>query len=416
MKPKIVSTLADYSWPQFRADALAGLTVALVALPLSIAIAIASGAPPSAGIVTAIVGGFIISALGGSRVQIGGPTGAFIVLVYGVVQSHGLQGLTVATAMAGILLVVAALLRAGRLVAMVPEPVIDGFTLGIAVVIATSQLKDLLGLHTGPLPAAFLEKLAMLWAARASFSLPALAWGLLTLTGIAAFRQRWPALPGPLLVLALVSAAALHWGHGLATVAGSYGQLTSGMDWPRFPHATPALVLALLPSALAIAFLAGIESLLSAVVADRMIGGQHRHGAELLAQGAANLASAAFGGIPATGAIARTATNAAAGGRTPMAGIVHALAIWMLVALAGGLAGHLILPGLAALLLLTAWNMAEPARWGERLRMPRTELALLALTAVLTVLVDLTLAIALGTALGLALRRWQALTVHARRI
>lgn len=407
MKPKLVTTLADYSWPDLRGDALAGITVALVALPLSIAIAIASGAPPAAGITTAIIGGFLISALGGSRVQIGGPTGAFIVLVYDVIDRHGMDGLIIATAMAGVILLIGGLLRAGRWMEKVPEPVVDGFTIGIAIVIAASQLRDFLGLHTPPLPADFIEKVPVLWQGRHSINLPAALVGLMSLVAIAGFRKKWPQLPGPLVVLAIVSAGAAVWLPQVATVAGSYGQLPGGIGQPHLPQFSMAIARDLLPSALAIAFLAGIESLLSAAVADRMIGARHRHGAELLAQGAANLAAALFGGIPATGAIARTATNVAAGGRTPVAGIVHALVIWALVALAGGLAGQLVMPGLAALLLLTAWNMAEPKRWGERLRLPRSELFVLFLTAGLTVLVDLTVAIAAGTVIGLALRKWR---------
>ena len=407
MKPKILTTLADYDAAQLRGDALAGITVALVALPLSIAIAIASGVPPTAGIITAIVGGFLISALGGSKVQIGGPTGAFIVLVYGIVAKHGADGLVLATGMAGVILLIAAVLRAGRLIAMVPEPVIDGFTIGIAIVIATSQLRDFLGLHTGALPADFLKKIPVLWQARHSFDAASALIGLITLLSITIFRRRWPTLPGPLVVLALTSTAALAWLPSVGTVSASYGALPGGIGWPGLPAANLAMMLDLLPAAFSIAFLAGIESLLSAVVADRMIGSQHRHGAELLAQGAANIGSALFGGVPATGAIARTATNVSAGGKTPVAGIIHALTIWALIALAGDLAGHLILPGLAALLLLTAWNMSEPARWHERLRQPRANLALLVLTALMTVLVDLTAAIAVGTAIGLGLEYWR---------
>lgn len=406
MKPKLLSTLPGYDRAQFGADCMAGITVALVALPLSIAVAIASGVPPAAGIVTAIVGGFLISLLGGSRVQIGGPTGAFIVLVYAVVEKHGVDGLVVATAMAGAILLVAGLLRAGRLIAMVPEAVIDGFTIGIAIVIATSQLRDFLGLHTAALPADFLEKLPVLWDARGTFSLAAALCGIIALIAIAAFRRKWPQLPGPLFIIAAVSAAAALLAPSVGTVEGSYGHLPGGIGLPRLPEADWPMVVELLPSAFAIAFLAGIESLLSAVVADRMIGGSHRHGAELTAQGVANLGSALFGGIPATGAIARTATNVAAGGRTPVAGLVAALAIWVMVALAGELAGRMVLPALAALLLLTAWNMAEPHRWPARLKLPRAELALMALTAGLTVLVDLTVAIVVGTVLGLALRRF----------
>lgn len=403
LTPKLVTTLRDYGWSQLRGDAVAGITVALVALPLSIAIAIASGAPPAAGITTAIVGGFLISALGGSRVQIGGPTGAFIVLVYDIIARHGMDGLILATGMAGCILLVAGFLRAGRLVAMVPEPVIDGFTIGIAIVIATSQLRDFLGLSTAPLPADFLEKVPILWQGLPTFQPASAAIGAVSLVAIALFRRQWPRLPGPLVVLAMVSAAAAFLLPGVATVSGTYGGLPKGIGLPDMPSFDGAMVIALLPSALAIAFLAGIESLLSAVVADRMIGARHRHGAELVAQGAANLASSLFGGIPATGAIARTATNVAAGGRTPVAGIIHAGMIWALVSLAGDLAGKLVLPGLAALLLLTAWNMSEPHRWRERLQLPGAERALLFLTAALTVLVDLTVAIAVGTVLGLGL-------------
>jgi len=403
MKPKIITTLADYGWSDFRGDALAGVTVALVALPLSIAIAIASGAPPFAGITTAIIGGFLISALGGSRVQIGGPTGAFIVLVYGIVASHGMGGLVVATGMAGIILLIAGFLRAGRLISLVPEPVVDGFTIGIAIVIATNQLKDFLGMTTEKLPADFLEKLPLLWAARHTVNISATVIGVVTLVALAVARKRWPRIPGPLLVLAAVSAAAVLWGEPIATVKGSFGTLPAGIGWPQIPHVTWQLAAELLPSALAIALLAGIESLLSAVVADRMIGGRYRHGAELIAQGAANVGSALFGGLPATGAIARTATNIAAGGRTPVAGMIHALVIWILVALAGDLVGWLILPGLAALLLLTAWNMSEPHRWPDRLGQPWRHLLVILLTAVLTLLVDLIVAIGVSTLVAFAL-------------
>lgn len=404
MKPKILTTLADYDARQFGGDMVAGITVALIALPLSIAIAIASGAPPATGITTAIVGGFLISLLGGSRVQIGGPTGAFIVLVYDVIATHGYDGLVVATLMCGIILVVAGWLGAGRLVAMVPEPVIDGFTIGIAVVIGTSQLKDFLGLATGPLPADFVEKLPALWRARDSFDLLAAAAGIATIAVILLMRRFFPRLPGQLVAVAAASAAVAWLALPVQTVAGAYGALPGGLPPPHFPNADVAMVLDLMPSALAIAFLAGVESLLSATVADRLVKGSHRPRAELVAQGIANLGSALFGGLPATGAIARTAANVRAGGRTPVAGLVHALAIWGFVALAAPLASAMILPALAALLILTAWFMAEPERWGERLKLPRAELGLLLLTAALTVLVDLTVAIAVGTIAGLALR------------
>lgn len=395
--------MADYSVRQFGADAIAGVTVALVALPLSIAIAIASGAPPAAGLITAIVAGFMISALGGSRVQIGGPTGAFIVVVYGVIHTHGYDGLLIATLMAGIILIVAGLLRAGRLIRQIPEAVIEGFTLGIAIVIAVSQIKDLAGMQGSALPADFVPKVEGLWAMRNSFDPIALAMGIAAIALILFLRRIVPKIPWLVLIVAAASIAAAIGLPSVETVSARYGALPHGLPLPALPEMNWARLPELLPSALTIAFLAGIESLLSAIVADRMIGAVHRSNAELIAQGAANIASPLFGGLPATGAIARTATNVNAGGRTPVAGIVHALVILAVLMLAAPLAGAMVLPALAALLVVTAWTMSEPHRWPERLRLPKAELALMLLTAALTVFADLTIAIAVGTALGLAL-------------
>jgi sulfate permease, SulP family len=404
MKPKLLTTLPGYTSRKFAGDAVASVTVAMVALPLSIAIAIASGAPPAAGLVTAVVAGFLISALGGSRVQIGGPTGAFIVVVYGVIAAHGFDGLLLATLMAGIILLAAGLLRAGRLIALIPEAVIEGFTVGIAIVIATSQVKDLLGLSTGPLPADFMEKVPALWAARHTFSPAAAAIGLGTVAAIFALRRFVPRFPGPVIAVTLASAAAASLALPIDSVGSVYGALPDGLPWPRLPTLSIARLGELLPSALVIAFLAGVESLLSAIVADRMIGGAHRSNAELLAQGAANIASPLFGGLPATGAIARTATNVRAGGRTPVAGMLHALVILGTMALAAPLAAYLAMPALAGLLVVTAWTMSEPHRWPDRLRTSSGDRFLFFLTMTLTVLADLTIAIALGTAIGLALR------------
>ncbi|MGZ3271848.1 MAG: SulP family inorganic anion transporter, partial [Croceibacterium sp.] len=391
---------------QFVHDCIAGATVALVALPLSIAIAIASGAPPAAGLITAVVGGFLVSALGGSRVQIGGPTGAFIVVVYGIVLRHGLAGLQLATLMAGVILVIGGLLRAGRLIQLIPEAVIEGFTIGIAVVIATSQLKDLAGLTTGALPADFVPKIEGLWAARGTADWSSLLLGLATIVGILLVRRFAPQFRARAIVVLITSALALAL-PSVATVASHFGTLPHGLPMPHLPRVSWPLVIDLAPAAITIALLAGIESLLSALVADRMIGGSHRTSAELLAQGAANIASPLFGGLPATGAIARTATNVDAGGRTPVAGMVHALLILAAMMLLAPLAGKLALPALAGLLVVTAWNMSEPGRWRERLALPRWELGLLFLTAAMTVLVDLTAAIGTGTALGLTLQWWQ---------
>jgi SulP family sulfate permease len=406
MKPKLLTTLETYDRGQFLHDAVAGATVALVALPLSIAIAIASGAPPAAGLVTAVVGGLLISALGGSRVQIGGPTGAFIVVVYTIVARHGLAGLQLATLMAGVILVIGGLLGAGRLIRLIPEAVVEGFTIGIAVVIAASQLKDLAGLHTGDLPAEFVLKLEALWAARGTIDWSACLLGLATIAGIALVRRFAPRFRARAAVVIVASALAVFAVPSAETVTSRFGALPHGLPWPALPPVSWPLIVDLAPAAVTIALLAGIESLLSALVADRMIGGAHRTSAELLAQGAANIASPLFGGIPATGAIARTATNVDAGGRTPVAGIIHALTILLAMVVLAPWAGRLALPTLAALLVVTAWNMSEPHRWGERLAMPRWELALLLLTAAMTVLVDLTAAIGTGTALGVAMRWW----------
>jgi len=404
MKPKLLTTLPGYDAAQFRADALAGLTVALVALPLSLAIAIASGANPATGLVTAIVGGFLISLLGGSRVQIGGPTGAFIVVVYGVIAAHGYDGLVLATLMAGVILLAAGLLRAGNLVEWVPEPVVNGFTIGIAVIIGSSQLKDFLGLRIEHLPADFVPKIAALWAARGTLNLTACAAGLGSLVAIVAMRRMFPRLPGLIVVVAAASAAVALLQLPVDTIGSRFGALPSHLPLPQVPVVTLDRLRELLPSACVIAFLAAIESLLSAMVADRLIGGSHRPNAEVLAQGWANIGSALFGGLPATGAIARTATNVRAGGSTPVAGMVHAVVILVFMLAAAPLAGYLAMPALAALLLNTAWNMSEPHKWRHYWAAPLSDRFLLVLTLVLTVLTDLTIAIGVGVGLGLALR------------
>jgi len=403
VKPKILTTLPGYTAAGFGADLLAGVTVAMVALPLSIAIAIASGATPGTGLITAIVAGFVISALGGSRVQIGGPTGAFIVVVAGVIAKHGYDGLVLATLMAGAILILAGLLRAGNLIAFVPDAVVNGFTIGIAIIIASSQLKDLLGL-AAPLPAEFLPKLGALWQARAAISPAALVTGLVALGLIVLLRRLFPRFPGLIVAMAVVSAGAALSPVPIDTIASRFGELPKGLPLPHLPVVTVARLTELLPSALVIAFLAAIESLLSAMVADRMIEGSHRPNAEVMAQGWANVASALFGGLPATGAIARTATNVRAGGRTPVAGMVHAATILLAMMAVGGLAGYLAMPALAALLLTTAWNMSEPHKWRRYWAAPVADRVLLVLTLVLTVLSDLTVAIGVGVTLGLALR------------
>lgn len=404
MKPKILTTLPAYTRLIFMQDAIAGVTVAMVALPLSLAIAIASGADPAKGLVTAIVAGFLISLLGGSRVQIGGPTGAFIVVVFGVIAEHGYDGLIIATFMAGLILLVGGFFRAGNLIRLIPEPVINGFTIGIAVIIATSQLKDLFGLTLDEVPAEFLAKLDVLWSARPTFSWASALIGLATMVLIVLFRRAAPKLPGLIVAVAITSAIVTVTGLPVETIGSRFGALPSTLPWPELPEVSSARIVALMPSALVIAFLAGVESLLSAMVADRMISGRHRPNAELLAQGAANIGSSLFGGLPATGAIARTATNIRAGGKTPVAGLIHAVTILIVMVLASGLVSYMAMPALAGLLILTAWNMSEPHKWMGYLQGRKSDAFLLFLTMILTVLADLTVAIGVGVILGLALR------------
>lgn len=404
MKPKILTTLPTYSLSLFMADLVAGVTVAMVALPLSLAIAIASGADPAKGLVTAIVAGFLISLIGGSRVQIGGPTGAFIVVVFGVISTHGYDGLVLATFLAGIILLVAGILKAGNLVAYVPEPVINGFTIGIAVIIAASQLKDLFGLSLEVVPADFVEKLTALWAARDTANIAALGIGLATIILIVLLRWIAPRFPGMIVAVAVTSACVALMSLPVDTILSRFGALPDSLPMPALPEVSLSRVTELLPSAFVIAFLAGVESLLSAAVADRMIGGQHRQNAEVMAQGFANVGSALFGGLPATGAIARTATNVRAGGKTPVAGLVHAATILTVMMVAAPLAGYLAMPALAGLLIVTAWNMSEPHKWRGYMATRTSDRVLLFMTLVLTVIADLTVAIGVGVVVGLMLR------------
>lgn len=404
MKPEILTTLPGYSRSLLLQDTIAGVTVAMVALPLSLAIAIASGADPAKGLVTAIVGGFLISLMGGSRVQIGGPTGAFIVVVFGVIAEHGYDGLVLATFMAGLILLVAGYFRAGNLIRLIPEPVINGFTIGIAAIIATSQLKDIFGLKIRDGPAGFVAKVETLWLARDSLSTASMLIGLGTMVLIVVFRRVAPKLPGLIVAVAVTSTIVAAANLPVETIQSRFGDLPNTLPRPSLPEISFNRMSDLLPSALIIAFLAGVESLLSAMVADRMIAGQHRPNAELLAQGAANIGSSIFGGMPATGAIARTATNIRAGGKTPVAGLIHAVTILAVMMFGAQLVGLMAMPALAGLLILTAWNMSEPHKWRGYFAERRSDVFLLGLTMSLTVLVDLTIAIGVGVALGLAFR------------
>ena len=397
--PKLFTTLDGYDRQTFASDAIAGVIVGIVALPLAIAFAIASGVEPGRGLWTAIVAGLIISAFGGSRVQIGGPTGAFVVIVYGIVQEYGIDGLVAATFMAGILLIVFGVARFGAAIKFIPHPVVTGFTSGIAVIIFSGQIKDLFGLEMEAVPPDFLER----WAAYASatsfnphaVAISALAVGIIFL---------WPRvnrrIPGPFVALVAATVLAQVLGLDVETIGSRFGAITPSVPKPHMPDLSIAQVGALVGPAFTIALLAAIESLLSAVVSDGMTGGRHRSNMELVAQGMANIASASVGGIPATGAIARTATNVKNGGRTPVAGIIHALTLLLITLVFGKWAALIPMPVLAAILVVVAYHMSEWRAFRAELRSPKSDVAVLLTTFALTVLIDLTVAIEVGMVLA----------------
>jgi SulP family sulfate permease len=399
--PKLITAFREgYGAAELRTDAIAGLTVAIVALPLAMALGIASAASPREGLVTAIIAGFLISALGGSRVQIGGPTGAFVVIVAGVIAAHGFDGLILATLLAGVILIVAGYAGVGRLMRYVPMPVVTGFTAGIAVIIASSQVGDLLGLQTGPVPAEFVDKWGAYGRALPTTNWAALGLGGATLAVILALRRFAPRVPSYLISIAGATAAAALFNLPVDTVGDRFPSMPTGMPVPHAPKISLPMLRDVMPSAFVIAFLAGIEALLSATVADGMTGRRHRSGQELVANGVANLGSALFAGLPATGAIARTATNIRAGARSPMAGIFHALFLLVFILVAGRWLALVPMTALAAVLLMVAWGMSEYDRFVALVRTDAGERGVLILTFLLTVFVDLTVAIGVGVTLA----------------
>jgi SulP family sulfate permease len=409
--PKLATTLEHYSREQLVRDLTAGVIVGIVALPLSIAFAIASGVTPDRGLYTAIVAGFVISALGGSRVQIGGPTGAFVVIVYGIVQQYGLEGLTIATLMAGVILIAFGLARFGAAIRFIPHPVITGFTSGIAVIIASGEIKDAFGLRMGAVPADFVERFrvfaqhfgTMNWAAAG------------VCVGTIAIIMLWPRvsrrIPGPLVALLAATVIAQLAHMNVETIGSRFGVLAAQLPHPVVPHVSYADAMRLVRPAFTIALLGAIESLLSAVVSDGMIGGQHRSNMELVAQGVANIASPMFGGIPATGAIARTATNVKNGGRTPVAGMMHAVTVLLVTLFFGRWVGLIPMAALAGILLVVAYQMSEWRVFRAELTSPRSDVVVLLATFGLTVFVDLTVAIEVGMVLAafLFMRRMASL-------
>lgn len=399
--PKLLTVFREgYSVAIFRADAVAGLTVAIVALPLAMALGIASGASPDKGLVTAVVAGFLISALGGSRVQVGGPTGAFVVVIFNVIANHGYEGLLLATLLAGLILILAGVLRLGQLIKYVPHPVVTGFTAGIAVIIASSQIKDFLGLAIDKVPADFLPKWQAYLGALSSAGWATIGVGVGALALIIILRRLAPRLPGFLIAVVTSSLAVALLDLPVDTVGSRFPDMPAGLPMPGFPEISFAKVGTVLPSAFTIAFLAGIEALLSAVVADGMAGTRHRSNQELIGQGVANLGSALFGGLPATGAIARTATNIRSGAKTPVAGIMHAAFLLLFILFGTDLMAYVPMAALAAILFMVAWGMSEYQRFLGLLRMPNSDRAILLLTFGLTIFVDLTVAIAVGVTLA----------------
>ena len=399
--PKLITVLRQgYSFADFRHDTTAGLTVAIVALPLSLALAIASGTTPDRGLITAVVAGFLISALGGSRFQIGGPTGAFVVVVFNVIAQHGYDGLLVATLLAGAMLIIAGFAQLGTWIKYIPQPVITGFTAGIAVVIFSSQVKDLFGLQMTAVPADFIEKWRAYAQHAASADAASMTLAAVALAIILLARRFAPKLPGFLLAVLFASVIAWLFSTGVPTIGSKFGALPNTLPEPHLPDLSWLQIKAVLPSAFTIAFLAGVESLLSAVIADGMTGRRHRSNCELVAQGVANIASTVFGGIPATGAVARTATNIRSGSRSPISGMLHAAFLLLFMLLLGPLIAYIPLASLAAVLVVVAWNMSEVHRFRALLTAPAGDRVVLLLTFFLTVLLDLTVAIAVGVVLA----------------
>src|SRR5258708_415420 len=410
--PKLLTTLKGYNRTQFIADVTAGVIVGIVALPLAIAFAIASGVTPDRGLWTAIIAGFLISALGGSRVQIGGPTGAFVVLVYGSVQKFGVDGLIVATIMGGVFLIIFGVARLGGVIKFIPHPVVTGFTSGIAVIIFSSEVKDLLGLRMGAVPAEFIAK----WGALAA-NISAFNPSAILIAGVAlAIILLWPKLntriPGPFVALIVTTVATQLLGLQVETIGSRFGVIAASFPHPVIPHVTLEQARLLVAPAFTIALLGSVESLLSAVVADGMIGGRHRSNMELVAQGVANVVTPLFGGIPATGAIARTATNVKNGGRTPIAGMTHAIVLLFITLFFGKLARRIPMATLGAILAVVACNMSDWPAFKAELTAPKSDVVVLLATFGLTVLVDLTVAIEVGMVLAafLFMRRMSEVT------
>ena len=406
-KPKLISLLDDkesgFSKEQFLKDLIAGIIVAIIALPLSIALGISSGVSPEKGLITAIIAGFIISLLGGSRVQIGGPTGAFVVIVFGIIQNHGVDGLIIATFMAGIILVLFGLLRFGSLIKYIPYPITVGFTSGIAITLLSTQVKDFLGLSITKTPSEFIPKWEAYISHMNTTNLYTLAIGLLALIILIFWPKINKKIPGSLIALIVTTLVVFIFNLPVATIGSQFGKISSNIPIPHIPNLNLNTLKALIGPAFTIALLGGIESLLSAVVSDGMIGDKHNSNAELIAQGLANMGSSLFGGIPATGAIARTAANVKNGGRTPISGMVHSITLLLIMLVFMPLAKFIPLTTLSAILIIVSYNMSEWRTFKAILKAPKSDIAILLITFFLTVLFDLVIAIGIGMIVSMCL-------------
>lgn len=398
--PKSIICLREYNRESFTKDLFAGLTVGVVALPLAMAFAIASGLPPERGLFTAVIAGFLISALGGSRVQIGGPTGAFVVLVGAVAEQSGYGGLVIATILAGALLIVMGLARFGAMIKFIPYPVVTGFTAGIAVVIFSTQIRDFFGLRLEDVPIGFFDKWALYVRSFGTANVYAFSIGIGTILLILLLRRISPRIPGMLVGLIIAASVTSTFSLPIETVGSRFGDLPRMLPAPSLPALDWSMIRDLISPAFTIALLAGIESLLSATVADGMLGTRHKSNMELIAQGAANIGSAVFGGIPATGAIARTATNVKSGGRTPVAGIIHALTLLVIMIAFAPQAKYIPLAALSGILMIVAYNMSEIDQFRFLLRAPRSDVVVLLSTFALTVMIDLTIAVQVGVVMA----------------
>lgn len=403
LKPKLFTTLKDYTRQQFYADATAGVIVGIVALPLAIAFGIASGVTPEKGIITAIIAGFIISFFGGSKVQIGGPTGAFIIIVYGIIQEYGTTGLAVATIMAGVILVIMGFSKLGSLIKFIPYPVVVGFTSGIALLIFSTQVQDFFGLQIQNVPSEFHEKWLAYFQSFSSINIYVTGIALLSILIMIFWPKITHRIPGSLIAIILTTIVVIVFKLPVDTIGSRFGEIPSNLPSPTYYDINLSVIRNLIGPATVIALLAAIESLLSAVVADGMIGGKHRSNMELIAQGLANIATPIFGGIPATGAIARTATNIKNGGRTPVAGIIHSLTLLLIMLLFGSYAKLIPMATLAAILIMVSYNMSEWHSFKSLLKSPRSDVVVLLTTFFLTVIFDLTIAIEIGMVLSVIL-------------